>query len=324
MKKRTIEKIIFGIVFTALCLLISVPSASAKYPSKPIIIIVPWSAGGGGDITCRLLAQEMKKILGTPVLVKNLPGAGSLIGVQAMVDAKPDGYTLGFPGISAVIAQYTSVSPIMMDEYTPISGIINPSVTMWVNAKSPWKTFEEFVDYAKNSSKKIKNGTAGAGVIDHLYSTELSEKTGIRFNQIPYKGWAPAITALAGGHVDSVFAGFGPAKSMESAGKIRPLAIGSNNRHSSHPGLPTMKEGGVDITMPFWESLAVPVGTPTEIIIILDDAIRKSFDSPAFQKVNQKTVGVSYIGTKEIVKLRIKSNKQVKKLIEKVGLQNNR
>jgi tripartite-type tricarboxylate transporter receptor subunit TctC len=208
----------------------------------------------------------------------------------------------------------------MIDQYTPVSGILNPSPTLWVNSKSKWKTLKEFIEYGKANPGKIKNGNAGAGVIDHLYSTEFSKKTGIKFIQVPYKGWAPALTELAGGHVDSVFAAFGPAKPMEGAGKIRPLAIGSKIRHPSRPDIPTMKESGVDIIMPFWESLAVPVGTPDKIIAILDEAIRKSFEDPEVQKMNKNTVDVSYIGTEEIVKLRIESNEKIKILVEMVGL----
>jgi tripartite-type tricarboxylate transporter receptor subunit TctC len=320
MKKSNIEKFILRIVIATAFLLISVSLASAQFPNKPITIIVPWAAGGGADITCRMLAPKMKEILGQPVVVKNVPGAGSLLGLQALVDSKPDGYTMEFPGISAVIAQYTSVSPIMIDQYVPVSGILNPSPTLWVNAKSNWKTLKEFIEYGKANPGKIKNGNAGAGVIDHLYSTEFSKKTGVKFTQVPYKGWAPALTELAGGHVDSVFAAFGPAKPMEGAGKIRPLAIGSATRHSSRPDIQTMKESGVDIIMPFWESFAVPLGTPDSIIAILDDAIRKSFEDPEIQKMNKNTVDVSYIGTEEIVKLRTESNERIKILVEMVGL----
>lgn len=320
MKKKTSLKFFWGGFFTTLFLLNSAPLVHAQFPNKPITIIVPWAAGGGGDITCRILAPKMKEILGQPVVVKNLPGAGSLIGVQAMVDSKPDGYTVGFPGISAVIAQYTSVSPVMMDQYIPVCGILNPSPSLWVNANSPWKTLKEFIEYGKANPGKIKNGTAGAGVIDHLYSTEFSKITGVVFTQVPYQGWAPALTELAGGHVDSVFAAFGPAKPMEGAGKIRSLAIGSEARHPSRPDMLTMKESGVDTVMPFWESFAVPLGTPKNIIAILDDAIRKAFEDPEFQKMNKDSVYVTYIGTREIEKLRTESNARIKTLVEMVGL----
>ena len=120
--------------------------------------------------------------------------------------------------------------------------------------------------------------------------------------------------------MDSVFSAFGPAKPMEATGQIRAIAIGSDTRHPSRPDLPTIKEGGVDITMPFWESVVVPVGTPNNIVAILDKAIREAFGDPDFQKKNMDTVAVSYIGTNEIVKLRMESNETVKRLVEAVGL----
>jgi len=320
MRRDIFKKCASALILAAMVFLGSVVPSAAEFPEKPVTIIVPWAAGGGGDITCRMLADKMKDILGQPVVVKNVPGAGSLLGVKALVDAKPDGYTVGFPGISAVIAQYTSVSPIMMDEYIPVSGILNPSPTLWVNTDASWKSLEEFIEYGKANPMKVKNGNAGAGVIDHLYSSEFSKKTGVKFAQIPFKGWAPALTELAGGHVDSVFAAFGPAKSMEGAGKIRPLAIGAEERHPSRPEIPTMKEGGVDIVMPFWESLAVPKGTPQSIVDILDNAIRKAFEDPELQKMNENTVNVSYIGFEEIAELRKQSNERIKELVEMVGL----
>ena len=156
--------------------------ASAQFPEKAITLIVPWSPGGSGDMTCRILAAEMETYLKQPVVVKNMPGGGSMVGATALANAKPDGYTLGFLGISAGIAQYTSVSPVMMDRYTAVSGVINPSLVLLVNTDAPWKTLGEFVAYAKANPRKIKNGNAGAGVIDHLYSTEFARVANVEFD----------------------------------------------------------------------------------------------------------------------------------------------
>ncbi len=295
--------------------------ANAKFPTKATTLIVPWSPGGSGDMTCRILAAHMEKELGKPVVVKNMPGAGSMVGATALADSKPDGYTLGFLGISAAIAQYTSVSPVMMDRYTAVSGVINPALVLLVNTKSPLKTLEEFVEYAKANPAKIKNGNAGAGVIDHLYSTEFSKVAGVKFTQVPYKGWGPSLAALAGGHIDSMFVAIGPAKALIKAGKIRPVAIAAEVRHPSYPDLPTMKESGVDIVMPFWESIVVPSGTPDDVIAILDRAINKSFQDKGVKKrIKDSGLDVSYMGTGGIAKLRAKSDAKVRSMVEALGL----
>lgn len=295
--------------------------SAADFPTKSITLIVPWSAGGSGDMTCRILGAEMKKALGKPVVVKNMPGAGSIVGAQALADAKANGYTLGFLGISAAIAQYTSVSPVMMNQYEAVSGIINPELVLLVNAKTPWKTFKEFVAFAKANPGKIKNANAGAGVIDHLYSSKFGKVADIEFTQVPYKGWGPSLAALAGGHVDSMFVAIGPAKALIKAGKIRPLAIAADKRHPSYPDLPTMKEGGVDIVMPFWESIVVPAGTPKEAISILDKAIAKAFADPGVQKkIKDSGLDIKYMDTAGINALRKASNKQVKEMVKAVGL----
>jgi len=298
-------------------------AVAADFPEKPLTLIVPWSPGGSGDMTCRILGAQMQKELGKPVVVKNMPGAGSLVGAKALVDAPADGYTLGFLGISAAIAQYTSVSPVMMDEYKPVGGIINPELVLLVNANSPWKTFEEFLSYAKANPGKIKNANAGAGVIDHLYSSKFGKVAGVEFTQVPYKGWGPSLAALAGGHVDSMFVAIGPAKALIKAGKIRPLAIASAERHPAYPDIPTMKEGGVDIVMDFWESIVVPANTPDEIVAVLDKSIVAAFADAAVQKkIKDSGLDLAYMPNKEFVDFRAKADGQVKEMVEAVGLLN--
>lgn len=294
---------------------------AGQYPEKPLTLIVPWSPGGSGDMTCRILAAQLRKELGKPVVVKNMPGAGSMVGAKALADAAGDGYTLGFLGISAAIAQYTSVSPVMMDEYKPVGGIINPELVLLVNASSPWKTFGDFMAYAKKNPGKIKNANAGAGVIDHLYSSKFAKVAGVEFTQVPYKGWGPALAALAGGHVDSMFVAIGPAKALIKAGKIRPLAIASAQRHSSYPDIPTMKEGGVDITMDFWESIVVPSATPDAIVATLDGALVKAFaDSGVQKKIKDSGLDLAYMPNKDFVAFRTKADAQVKEMVKAVGL----
>lgn len=324
MRNRSLLGLTFIFLSALVFTLVPVFSSAAQFPTKAITLIVPWSPGGSGDMTCRILAAQMEKELGKPVVVKNMPGAGSMVGAKALADSKPDGYTLGFLGISAAIAQYTSVSPVLMKAYDAVSGVINPSLFLLVNASTPWKTVEAFVEYAKSNPGKIKNGNAGAGVIDHLYSTEFGKVAGVQFTQVPFKGWGPSLAALAGGHVDSMFVAIGPAKAMISAGKIRPVAIAAEERHPSYPEIPTMKEGGVDITMPFWESIVVPAGTPDEVISILDQAIRKAFEDPGVKKrIKDSGLDISYMDTAGIAKLRAQSDAKVKEMVEALGLRQN-
>ncbi|WP_300460198.1 tripartite tricarboxylate transporter substrate binding protein [Desulfobacula sp.] len=328
MKARSLTRlfcsIIVGLFTLTTVIVLSEAPACAEFPQKTITLIVPWSPGGSGDMTCRILAAQMEKDLGESVVVKNMPGAGSMVGATALADAKPDGYTLGFLGISAAIAQYTSVSPVMMNTYKAVSGVINPSLFLLTSTKTPWKTLQEFVAFAKANPGKIKNGNAGAGVIDHLYSSEFAKVAKVQFTQVPYKGWGPSLAALAGGHIDSMFVAVGPAKSMIAAGKIRPVAIAAEKRHPSYPDIPTMKEGGVDITMPFWESIVVPAETPDTVVAILDRAIGKAFADPATKKkIKDSGLDVSYLDTAGIASLRRSSDATVKNIVESLGLKQN-
>lgn len=324
MCRRYVAGLLTALFVLTMAIAVSGSPAYAEFPDKSLTLIVPWSPGGSGDMTCRILAAQMEKELGRPVVVKNMPGAGSIVGAKALVDARPDGYTMGFLGISAVIAQYTSVAPVMMREYKAVSGVINPSLVLLVHADRPWKTLEEFVAFAKANPGKIKNGNAGAGVIDHLYSSDFAKVAGVEFTQVPFKGWGPSLAALAGGHVDSMFVAIGPAKAMISAGKIRPIAIAAEERHPHYPEIPTMKEGGVDITMPFWESIVVPEKTPEPIVKILDNAIRKAFADPGTQKkIKDSGLDVTYLDTAGIAALRTESDAKVKQMVESLGLRQN-
>lgn len=324
MRKRCLINVLCTIVMSAFMITAVMVPAYAGFPKKAIKLIVPWSPGGSGDMTCRILAAHMEKVLGKPVVVKNMPGAGSMVGATALVNSRPDGYTLGFLGISAAIGQYTSVSPVMMNEYRAVSGIINPSLVLLVNAKTPWKTLEAFVSFAGTNPGRIKNGNAGAGVIDHLYSSEFATVAGITFTQVPYKGWGPSLAALAGGHIDSMFVPMGPAKAMVDAGKIRPLAIAADVRHPSFSDIPTMKEGGLDITMPFWESIVVPAQTPDDVVAVLDNAVRKAFEDPGtMKKIKNSGLDVSYLGTPETAQLRAASDSNVRSMVEALGLRQN-
>ncbi|PLX43037.1 MAG: hypothetical protein C0608_01070 [Deltaproteobacteria bacterium] len=319
-----LSRLVSLVALAALSLTLVTPGqARAEFPEKPITLIVPWSSGGSGDLTCRILASHMKEVLGKPVVVKNMPGAGSMIGAQALVDAAPDGYTLGFLGISAAIAQYTSVSPVPMDKYTAVSGVLNPPLALLVNSETEFKTLDQFVKFAKENPGKIKNANAGAGVIDHLYSSKFAKVSGVEFTQVPYKGWGPSLAALAGGHVDSMFVALGPAKTLIESGKIRAIAIAGDERHPSFPELPTMKSSGVDIVMPFWESIVVPAGTPADVIAKLDDAIKKSFEDPAIaKKIKDSGLDISYLNTEEIAKLRATSDSEVKVMVKEAGISN--
>jgi tripartite-type tricarboxylate transporter receptor subunit TctC len=320
-RRWAIRLIVFSAIILSIVSPLGLTAAMAKFPDKPVTLIVPWSPGGASDMVCRIVAAQMEKELGQPVVVQNMPGAGSLVGARALVTAAPDGYTLGWLGISAAIAQYTSVAPVMMKEYKAVSGAINPPLVLMVYSGAPWKTLKEFVSYAKANPGKVKNGNAGTGVIDHLYSAEFGEITGITFTQVPYQGWGPALAALAGGHVDCVFVAIGSAKAMMGAGKMRPIAIAGDARHPSYPDIPTMKEGGVNIVMPYWESFVVPLKTPDDVVKTLDQAIQKSFRDPATQKrIKDASLDVVYMDTKGIEELRTKSDATVKKIIHSLGL----
>lgn len=298
----------------------STPVLAREFPSKTITIIVPWAAGGGSDITCRIIAIGLKKYLGQNIVVKTMPGGGSLVGAKALVESPPDGYTIGWLGVSAALAQYTTLAPVMMDEYITVARTIHQPLMLLVKSDAPWKSIPEFLEHAKG--KKIKNGNAGTGVIDHIFSGAFAKETGVEFIQAPYTGWAPALAALAGGHIDVVFAGMAASRPLLKAGKIRSLGVSADTRRAMYPEVPTFREQGVTIrTTAYWESFVVPKGTPASVVRVLEDAIDKSLRDPEVEKkLRDSDIEIEFLGSQASAAFRKEQDDFLKTHVDALGL----
>lgn len=247
------------------------------YPDRPIKLVVPNLPGGPSDIVGRYLAESMRSSLGQPLIIDNRPGAAGLIGTAVVANAPPDGYTVLLTSrsnhvMAPLVQKQAQVDP--QRDLAPV-GLALKSVGMLVtNNMSPFKTVLELVAYAKANPGKVFYGSAGVGATNHIAIEQFNSIAGVDTTHVPYKGSGPMITGLMAGEVSLALLDFASAQSGIKSGRIVPLAQTSTRRLPSLPQVPTLLEVGLRGYDPsFWIGMAVPVGTPAELVSRLNRAL---------------------------------------------------
>lgn len=254
--------------------------AQAAFPSKPITLIIPFTAGGPTDVQYRAIANAMGKQLKQPVVVVNQPGAAGTLGPANLArSAAPDGYTLS--AIAASLYRLPHIQPVSYDvikDFTYIFGASEYLFGLAVSAESPHKTLREFVAAAKAKPGQISVGAISQGSSGHLALVRWSKLAGFQPNFIPYKGGSEIIQAILGGHLDALSeSGWGP---MVQQGKMRVLAVYGEKRSLQFPTVPTMKELGWDVTVRSVSGVVGPKGMDPAVVRTLHDAFRAAMDDP--------------------------------------------
>lgn len=279
------KKVLFVLCLAALALNISAEGSQdeAAYPSQDVKVIIPWSVGGMTDVLTRPITAWLEDDLGVNFVVENKPGGGGVVGSLLIENSPNDGYTIGTTSMSTVSAKY--ISPVYpdIDNVELISQVITIPATVTVNADSPWKTIEDYVEYAKAHPGELKNSNSGNGASAHIYAAIFAAEAGIELNHIPYAGYAEGVTALLGGHVDSTNIPLPDVAQHVQNGALRLLAIASAERHPDYPDVPTLKEKGIDVVLGNYSGFVAPKGTDPDKVKVLDDAIGKCLADPAIQ-----------------------------------------
>ena len=251
--------------------LTAVPSLAAaqEYPTKPITIIVPFPAGGTLDNLTRSLAQKMSDDFKQPVIIDNKPGAGTVIGTEIVARAAPDGYTLGMVANSFAInpSLYDNLRYDTVKDFTPVSWVAYTPHLLVANPDVPVKSLADVIATAKTKPGELSFASFGAGTSPHIAIERLKSEAKIDVLHIPYKGQAPALNDLLGGHVDMMFANTPDVLPHVKSGKLRAIALANDARLESIPDVPTFKEAGVDnMNSNSWYGVIVPSGTPAPIV----------------------------------------------------------
>jgi tripartite-type tricarboxylate transporter receptor subunit TctC len=251
-------------------------SARAQaYPSRPVRIIAGFAAGGGVDITARLIGEWLSERLGQSFVTENRAGAGGNIGTEAVVNAAPDGYTLLLATIpNAVNATlYEKLNFNFIRDIAPVGGIIRVPQVILVHPSVPAKTIPEFIAYAKANPEKINMGSAGSGSAPHLAGVLFSYLTGIKMVHVPYRGQGPALADLLSGQVQVFFATTPGMTDFIRSGRLRALAVTTASRAEVLPELPTVGDFVPSYEASQWYGLGAPKGTPAEIVDKLNKEI---------------------------------------------------
>lgn len=255
-----------------------------EFPSKPVRIVVPYSPGAGNDNLSRLTGDYLTKQLGQRFFVENKPGAGSEIGCDFVVRANPDGYTIMWSasdGISLLPAVKHDLPYRVPEDFTFIAMVTDFTELISVNAGLPIKTLQDLIDYARSNPGKLRYGTAGVGGAPHLATVLFAQMAKIEMVHVPFGGVAPALTAVAGGHIDLALASPQASKPFTDSGNVRPIAIADRKRHKFYPDVPTTVEAGMpDLVVTFWAGLMGPAGLPEPVLARLEKEIETMLSDP--------------------------------------------
>lgn len=277
--------------------------AAKGWPEKNVTIIVPYPAGGSTDLTLRTLAEELKKNLGQNVVILNKAGGGGSVGAAECAIAKPDGYTFTVANAAnmSIVPRGAQIS-YTYKSFTPISQISNTPLAIAVRDDFPANTLKEWIEWARKNEGKMRFGSAGANSTQQLTLNILSAKEKIKTTHIAFNGAGPAVAGVLGGHVETVVAITTDLVPNYKAGKLKLLAVFSDERVKELPNVPSIKELGYDdISFGVWYALVGPAGLPPEIVSKMDAAVKKSLDTTfikdAYAKMNITAV---YMDSKQL------------------------
>jgi len=307
-----------------LCLsaVVATTAAAADYPSRPVQVIVPYAAGGGTDLSARVMAEFIEPYLGGTMVVRNMPGGGGSIGTSAAIHAAPDGYTVGFgaQGPLAMLPHYGGIDYAVGDiEFVALMG--RNLMLVAVNKSAPFQDAKSFLSYAKANPGKISVGNSGAGGASHIAMEGLAMAAGIKVKSTPFGGSAPAITASVGGHVDAVVAHPSELVNQVKAGNLKVILVMEEQRIKQFPDAPTAKEVGVDFTWSAWKGIIAPKGLPAPVKAKLEGALDKVFhDAKFLKKMDDLGEYVEYRASAQYKALAEKDSAIAEKVVRSLGM----
>ncbi|MBS0430227.1 MAG: tripartite tricarboxylate transporter substrate binding protein [Proteobacteria bacterium] len=321
--KTSIFRCLAGSSLVALAAAVAPLQAAAQsdFPGKPIELVVPYQPGGGTDALARAFADASRKFISQSIVVVNKPGAGGAIGWQEVINSKPDGYRLAVLTVELLTLPHLGLAKFKYDDFQPIAQLNADPAAITVKAEAPWNTIEEFLADARKKPDSMRVGNSGNGSIWHLAAAALEDKTGTKFNHIPFQGAAPAVLALMGGHIEAVAVSPAEVTTYVQAGKLKTLMVMADKRVKGFEKVPTAKEKGIDLSIGTWRGLGAPKNTPPEVMARLRDLAAKTAAEPAMHEVMDKqNLGYVYTDGAAFKETLAKDDAYFKGLITKLNL----
>jgi len=301
---------------------LDVNAQEAPFPQRgPLEITVLFPAGSSADVTARMLAEGMSKALGQRVLVIDRPGAGGAIGYKYVAAQKPDGYSMVWNSNSISTVYHSGQLAFDYKAFDAVARVLVESVVLAVKTDSPFRDLNDFVKAAKARPKGISIGHSGIGSHTHISLAALAFAAGFEPNEVPF-GAAQVVPSLLGGHVDAIVQLPAALAAPVKQGQVRLLAALIPERDPALPEVPTAREQGFDVSLEAWRGIAVPAGTPSATIALLEDAIRKTVQSPEFVKgAGNLGVRPAFLPAAEFGALVAKEDASLSRLMRRIGLE---
>src|SRR5215469_15876615 len=275
-----------ALIGAALLAVLPATAQQADYPNRPIRIIVCLPPGGGVDTVTRIVSDSLQRRLGQPIVIENKGGQAGNLGAEAVFNAEPDGYTLLASQPAPITTNpllYKSL-PFDPSRFTPVAVMTTIPNTLTVRADFPARTVQDFIAYAKANPGKVSYASQGNGTTSHLTAVMFEQATGAKLLHVPYRGTAPAINDLMGGHVDAFFNELATSMELHKAGKARILAVTTPTRVPELPDIPTLQEAGLaGFISDTWNAISAPPKTPAPIVAKLNAAIHNVLKAPVMQ-----------------------------------------
>jgi tripartite-type tricarboxylate transporter receptor subunit TctC len=309
-------------IVAAIALLLSSVVVNAQdFPQRgPIEITCLFPAGSSADVTARMLAEGMSRHLGQRVLVVNRPGAGGAIGYKHVASQKPDGYSLVWNSNSISTTHHSGQLPFDYKSFDAVARALSESVVVAVRSDAKWKTLKDFVADAKGQPKVISVGHSGIGSHTHISLVALVRAAGVEVNEVPFAA-AQVVPSVVGGHVNAVVQFPGALAAPMKQGQVRLLAALTQSRDPAWPDVPTAREQGFDAALDAWRGIAVPAGTPKQTIAMLEDSVRKTVQSPEFEKASANLgVRPAFLPAAQFSELIAKEDAALSRLMQLIGL----
>ncbi len=299
------KKFTWLLVFVFALSLVFTGMAFAKYPVKPVKIIVAFKAGGGTDTAARVIAKFAKKYFPKPFVIVNKPGAGGQIGFEALAFSKPDGYTIGFINTPHIISHYVSgKAKYKLSDFKPICNVVTDPGVLAIRAdEERFTTLKGLVTYARLHPGELSAATTGPGGDDSIALLLLMKQAGIKIKDVPFSGSSGEKAALLGKHVDFAMVNVSQVWSLANEGKVKMVAVMTEKRLPYLPNIPTFKELGYDVISDSSRGIAAPSGVPDEIIKKLEDVFAKVMKDPDFLAQAKKSkLLLNYMDSEQFAK----------------------
>ena len=275
-------KFITTVLFAAIVCI--TPAAAQDYPTRPVTIVVPFTAGGTTEILARIVGQKLEERLGRPFLVDMKPGAGTAIGSNAVAKSTPDGYTLLMATSTPMAINVTLHKNLPYDpanDFVPLALVAQSPFVLVVNPDLPVKSVADLITHAKANPGKLSYGSGGVGAPHHLFGELFKSMTGTQMTHVPYRGSLPALNDVVAGHIQFMFCDVPPSAGMIQAGRVRAIGVSTTARLPAFPDIPPVAEAGVPgFDAAAWLMLVAPAKTPAPIVEKLHNELKRVFATP--------------------------------------------